>query len=139
MITLPILELYVLIKVGNIFGAWQTILIVLCTAVLGALLARHEGLKTWHHAQKELLSGRVPSNSLLEGLLILLGGFVLLFPGLITDLFGFLLLIPFFRHFIVRRMQRALPTWMNNRSFVHTQYSSRKSDEESESSSTLLK
>lgn len=90
-------ELAILIKVGTLIGAGPTILLILFTGVLGASLAQSQGLRVWIGIQNELQAGRIPAEGLLDGLLILIGGVVLLTPGIITDLFGFCLLIPWTR------------------------------------------
>ena len=90
----PLIELALLIKLGNLIGLWPTISIVIVTGVLGAALARNQGTRTVVAIRAELAEGRAPTESLLNGLLILVGGVVLLTPGLLTDLLGFSLLIP---------------------------------------------
>lgn len=91
---LPALELYVLIKVGGVIGAGNTILIIILTGVLGAYLARFQGIITLQRIQQSLNKGQLPNDALMDGLMILVGGIVLLTPGFITDITGFLLLIP---------------------------------------------
>ncbi len=94
---LPLIELMILIEIGQAFGLWPTIALVVFTGVLGASLARFQGFVTLTKIQQELNAGRVPTNDLADGLLILIGGIVLLTPGVLTDLFGFSLLTPFIR------------------------------------------
>lgn len=91
---IPLIELVVLIKLGNIIGLIPTILIVILTGILGASLTRSQGLNTLNRIQSDLSRGVVPAENLLNGVLILVGGVVLLTPGLLTDTLGFLLLIP---------------------------------------------
>ncbi|MCP4896760.1 MAG: FxsA family protein [bacterium] len=90
----PIVELGLLIQLGRYVGLAPTIGIVLLTGVIGASLARWQGLVTLRRVQAEMAEGRVPTGPLIDGLLILVAGAVLLTPGLITDAVGFLLLIP---------------------------------------------
>ncbi len=90
----PALELYLLIHVGREIGVLATILIIIGTGALGAALARREGLRTLQAAQESLNRGAVPADAMIDGLLILLAGGVLLTPGFLTDLLGFLLLLP---------------------------------------------
>jgi len=96
-IIVPIVELALLIKVGQHIGAFNTISIVIGTGIAGALLAKSEGLKTLRGIQHDLELGIMPSERLLDGLFIFTGGLLLLTPGLITDMVGFLLLIPYTR------------------------------------------
>lgn len=94
---LPALELYVLIKVGASLGAANTIAIIVFTGVAGAALARYQGFSLLAKIQKQLNSGILPSQELLDGVMILVGGVLLLTPGFITDTLGLLLLIPLTR------------------------------------------
>lgn len=97
-ITIPMLELFILVKLGTIIGFWPTVAIVLLTGVLGASLARLQGFLVLQQIQGELNAGHLPADKMVDGLLIFIGGIVLLTPGLLTDLAGFLLLIPFTRN-----------------------------------------
>ena len=91
---LPMVELYLLIMLGSRIGAMPTIGLIVFTGVLGATLARQQGLSVLSKIQREMASGNPPTQELVEGALIVVGGIVLLTPGIITDLFGFSLLVP---------------------------------------------
>ena len=104
----PLVELALLIKLGNVIGLWPTIFIVIATGVLGAALARSQGTRTVGAIRAELAQGKAPTESLLNGLLILVGGVVLLTPGLLTDLLGFSLLIPLTRNWFKKELQNRL-------------------------------
>ena len=88
----------ILIELGREIGFWPTIFLVIVTGVLGASLARSQGMWIWLEIQHELSQGNMPADKLVDGLLILIGGIVLLTPGLLTDIFGFMLLIPITRN-----------------------------------------
>ena len=90
----PLVELFLLVKLGTVIGIGATVLIVICTGVLGAWLARWQGLGVLRRLSEDLAKGRLPADALIDGLLILIAGAVLLTPGLITDALGFLLLVP---------------------------------------------
>jgi len=90
----PLVEIYVMIKVGGIIGAFPTILLVVLTAVVGAALARVQGLATLQRLQATLARGEAPASEMVEGVLLLAGALLLLTPGFITDLMGFFCLIP---------------------------------------------
>ena len=107
-VVVPLLELILLIEVGQVVGLWPTIALVVGTGAAGAALARAQGLKTLWAFQKSSASGQLPSKALQDGLAILVGGAFLLTPGLLTDLAGFLLLIPGTRAWIQRRVRKAL-------------------------------
>ncbi len=90
----PALELYLLITIGAKIGVLTTIAVIVFTGVLGAALARQEGLRTLQKAQASLNTGQMPTDAMVEGLMILFAGGLLLTPGFLTDAFGFSLLIP---------------------------------------------
>jgi len=93
-VTLPLVEIFLLIKLGELMGFWPTVLMVIGTGLLGAWMARLYGWSVWMEIQQELQMGKMPTDKMFDGLLILIGGIVLLTPGIITDAIGFLLLIP---------------------------------------------
>lgn len=94
MIAIPALEIWGLIKAASIIGGWQTLLAVILTGIIGAYLAKLEGIRTWSQAQYELNSGHIPKKAILDGISIFTGGLLLLTPGFFTDAIGFILLIP---------------------------------------------
>lgn len=93
----PILELYLLIKLGEEIGAFNTIMIIIVTAVAGAWLSKTQGLAAIQNIRTSINSGRLPAMEIMHGFMILLGGFALLAPGVLTDILGITLLIPFTR------------------------------------------
>jgi UPF0716 protein FxsA len=95
MTLVPLAELALLVQLTRLWDSLLlTIGIVLATGLIGAALARHEGLRVWHRIEGSLAAGQIPGNSLLDGLLILIAAALLITPGLMTDAVGFLLLIP---------------------------------------------
>lgn len=107
-IGIPALEIFTLIKTGQLIGLPATVLLVLATGVAGAYLARTQGLAVLAAIQNELAAGRLPSEHLLDGVLILAGGLLLLTPGLWTDCFGFCLLLPAGR----RQLRKLVSAWL---------------------------
>ena len=97
-LTIPLVEIYFLIQVGEVIGAWPTVLLVVITAVLGVWLLRWQGLSTLTRVQTSLQHGELPAQAMLEGMLLLVAGALLLTPGFVTDGFGFLILVPPLRH-----------------------------------------
>lgn len=91
---LPLVELALLIRLGAWLGTWPTIGLVLVTGFVGAALARSQGGRVLRAIRAELAAGRMPAQHLLDGLLVLIGGILLLTPGLITDVMGTLLMLP---------------------------------------------
>ena len=113
---IPIIEIYLLIEIGSIFGALTAITLVILTGFLGAFMARMQGLQTLFRIQESLREGRMPSGELLDALLIVIAGLVLLTPGFLTDSAGFLLLIPTTRNSIISWLRRQIELrYMSNR------------------------
>jgi UPF0716 protein FxsA len=90
----PLIELALLIKLGQYIGVGYTVLIVVVTGIAGAFLAKTQGMSVLRRMQLEMQEGRLPGNQMIDGLCILLGGAMLLTPGLVTDTAGFMLVIP---------------------------------------------
>ena len=113
---IPIIEIYLLIEIGSMFGALTAVALVILTGFLGAFLARMQGLQTLYRIQESLREGRMPSGELLDALLIGIAGLVLLTPGFLTDSAGFLLLIPTTRNSIKYWLRRQIKLrYMSNR------------------------
>ncbi len=101
-LAVPMVEIYFLIKVGNMIGAIPTISLVVFTALLGALLLRVQGWMTLQRARLSMAQGQLPATEMLEGVLLVFAGALLLTPGFVTDAIGFLLLVPPVRKALVR-------------------------------------
>ena len=99
-ITVPLLELYLLVQVGGIIGVFPTIALCILTAALGAGLLRLQGLQTLARVRQKLDQGEIPATDLIAGAILLFCGMLLLTPGFFTDCIGFLCLIPRFRLFL---------------------------------------
>jgi UPF0716 protein FxsA len=109
-IGLPLIEIYVMIRVGAEIGAFPTIALALLTAALGIWLVRHQGFGLLMRIRDMTDRGEVPALEVLDGALLLIAGLCLLLPGFLTDTLGFLLLIPVLRHWVVGRYVQVLPT-----------------------------
>ncbi|MCK5331117.1 MAG: FxsA family protein [Candidatus Marinimicrobia bacterium] len=96
-IGIPLVEILILIKLGEVMGFWNTIFLVIGTGIVGAYLAKLHGLTIWYQIQQDLQMGHMPTDKLMDGLLVLVGGIVLLTPGLLTDILGLALLFPLTR------------------------------------------
>lgn len=101
-IAIPLLEIALLIKVGQVIGFWATILIVIATAVLGTWLLHRQGMETLRRVISSMDDGKPPVQPVLEGFLLIIAGLLLLTPGIITDTLGLILLIPPVRELVVR-------------------------------------
>jgi UPF0716 protein FxsA len=119
-IVVPIAELYVIIKVGELIGVWPTLALLLADALVGSLLLRHQGRGAWRRFNAAIAERRFPGREVADGVMIVIGGTLLLTPGFITDVFGLVFLIPPTRA-IVRRLGRSYFT----RRFVVVGMSSR--------------
>lgn len=109
---LPAIELALLIEIGRRIGTLETIGLIVVTGVVGAALARYQGIAVLRRSQRELAEGQMPAAALMDGVIILVAAALLVTPGILTDATGFLLLIPWtragIRHLAARWLQRAL-------------------------------
>ncbi|RNL65751.1 FxsA family protein [Nocardioides marmoriginsengisoli] len=96
-IGIPIVEIYVLIQVGQVIGPWWTILLLIADSILGSWLLKREGARAWRALQVALAEGRMPARELADGILIVLGGTLMISPGFVTDIFGVLAILPLTR------------------------------------------
>jgi len=107
-IGVPIIELTILIKIGQSIGLGYTLGLVIFTGILGAYLARWQGFVTLRKIQEDLSNARMPADRLFDGVLILCSGILLVTPGIITDLIGFIGLTPFSRNLVKRWLKRKI-------------------------------
>ena len=113
-VTVPIIELWLLIDIGRIIGTFQTVGLIIITGLAGAFFAKTQGLITLYKIRENLINGVMPSSELLDGLLILLAGGLLITPGLLTDALSFILLIPQTRIYIKKYLLRKFKDWMQS-------------------------
>jgi UPF0716 protein FxsA len=105
-VALPLVELMLLLRVGDLIGPLYTLGLVVCTGVVGASLARWQGMRVLASLRAETAAGRLPTGPILEGVLLLVAGAFLITPGVITDVAGFLLIIPPSRRVVVAGLRR---------------------------------
>jgi UPF0716 protein FxsA len=138
LLVVPLIEIYVIVQVGQVIGAWWTIGLLIVESALGALLVKHEGRRAWRALQSSLDTGKMPGRELADGALVLIGGTLLLTPGFVTDVFGFFFVLPFTRGFarrllsafVTRRLMQSIGTPVNGFS-VPTQRRSKSSKKKS--------
>lgn len=122
-IVMPVAEITLLIKVGQQIGALYTASLVVFTAVVGSFMLRQQGLATLFRAQERMQSGQMPIQEMLEGIFLAVGGALLITPGFITDVFGFLCLIPITRKglvaFAARNVKVHAAASMHQTQFTH--------------------
>ncbi len=111
-VIVPLLELALLIQMGQWVGYWPTIGLVVFTGVAGAWLARMQGLRVMWRLRHDLANGRVPGQAIMDGMAVLAGGALLLAPGILTDLIGFSLLFPRTRRAIQERIMARLERYI---------------------------
>ncbi len=99
-IVVPIIELLILFRIGGLLGAINTFTVIIITGVIGAYLAKRQGLIILKKIQTSIGEGKIPAAEVVDGLIILVAGAVLLTPGFLTDITGFLLLLPFGRNLV---------------------------------------
>jgi UPF0716 protein FxsA len=102
-VVMPLLEIYVVVQVGQAIGAGWTILLLVADSLFGAWLLRREGGRAWRALTEALQSGQLPSREIADGALVLVGGTLMLAPGFVTDALGILLILPLTRP-IFRRL-----------------------------------
>ena len=105
-ILIPILEIYLFIKIGSQIGAFSTIFLVFFTAVVGVYYARYEGINTLRSGMTQIIKNQIPAHELISGAAIAFAAVLLIIPGFATDLIGFLLIIPITRRLILGRLNK---------------------------------
>jgi UPF0716 protein FxsA len=96
-VLVPLVEIYVIIQIGQVIGAWWTILLLIADSVLGSWLVKREGGRAWEALRVALQEGRMPHKELADGVLILVGGLLMLTPGFVLDIVGAVCILPFTR------------------------------------------
>ena len=105
-ILIPIIEIYLFIKIGSQIGAFSTIFLVFFTAVLGVYYARYEGINTLRSGMMQIIKNQIPARELISGAAIAFAAVLLIIPGFATDLIGFLLIIPITRKLILGKLNK---------------------------------
>ncbi len=118
---IPLIEIWVLIQVGQQIGAFDTIALIILSGIIGAFLARSQGFYIISKIQHELSQGQMPTESLTDGLIILVGAVLLITPGFVTDVMGFLLLVPQTRVFVKKLVMSQFKNYIS-RNNVYSSY-----------------
>ena len=124
LIGIPIVEIYLFIKIGAKIGAFNTILLILTTAILGVSYAKYEGLNTLKSATQNLIKNSLPIYEIISGATLGLAAILLILPGFATDSLGIVLIIPFTRKIIIRFFQKKVKKKNNlkNKNFIDGEY-----------------
>jgi len=121
-IVIPIIEITVIMQVGELLGVWPTVAIVILSAWLGAKYVRQQGIATLQSVQGKMAQGEMPSSEIVTGLMLLVAGVLLVTPGFVTDIFGLSLLIPAVRSAIAEQVQKNIKVnqFSSGASFHHS-------------------
>ncbi|MBC5637480.1 membrane protein FxsA [Ornithinibacillus sp. BX22] len=111
-------EIGVLVWAGSLIGPWWVVVIILLTGFIGVSLAKREGLETWKRAQYSMQYGQVPAKELLDGICILIGGVFLFSPGFITDIAGFILVLPQTRRYFKLMLGRLIKKLIDSKTII---------------------
>ena len=121
-ILIPIIEIYLFIKIGNEIGAFNTIFLIFLTATIGIVYARYQGINTLKSALKQLLNNDIPINELISGTAIALAAIFLIIPGFATDIFGFFLLIPITQKIILNFLSKKIRKKNKKNNFIEGEF-----------------
>ena len=107
-ILMPIAEIALLLQLGDMIGGWNTVGLIIVTAFVGAYLVRQEGLSTLQKAQQKMANNEVPGKEMMEGLMLVIAGVLLVTPGFITDIIGFLFVLPLSRQLMAGQLAKQM-------------------------------
>jgi len=121
-VIVPVTELYILIEVGKKIGSLTTIGIIILTGIIGAYLVKSQGFMILRKIQNDLNEGIMPGDSLIQGAIILAGGILLLTPGFVTDIVGFIFLIPVSRNVVKKYLLKWLQGKIKEGNFYYREF-----------------
>jgi len=127
-IGIPLIEIYLMIKIGGMIGAFNTIFLIFFTAVTGIFFARVEGLNTIRSGFGQLIRNEMPVQEIISGAAIAFAAFLLIIPGFLTDLFGFLLLIPITRKILLKNVFSKFKKNETNQNIIEGDFTEEKDD-----------
>lgn len=118
-IVIPAAEIWLLISLGQWIGGWETFFLLVLTGVLGVYFAKREAQKVWNYVRYEMAERRIPGATIIDGICVFIGGLLLLTPGFLTDLAGFLLVLPLTRKFFRAAILALLQKWLASGKFIY--------------------
>jgi|TARA_Y100001980_G_C14220278_1_gene76570 UPF0716 protein FxsA len=121
-ILIPIIEIYLFIKIGSQIGAFNTISLIFITAIVGIIYARYEGLNTLKSGISQIIKNELPSYEIISGAAIAFAALLLIIPGFATDLFGFILIFPLTRKILLKKLSKNINTKKENENFIDGEY-----------------
>ena len=122
LISIPLLEIYLFIKIGSYIGAFNTVFLILVTAIVGIIYARYEGFTTLRSGMDQLLKNELPIYEIISGATLAFAAMLLILPGFATDFIGLLLIIPFTRNLILNRFVKKRKRYNENKNYIDGDY-----------------
>ena len=129
-ILIPIIEIYLFIKIGSQIGAFNTISLIFITAIVGIIYARYEGLNTLKSGLSQIIKNELPSYEIISGAAIAFAALLLIIPGFATDLFGFILIFPLTRRILLKKLSKNINTKKENGNFIDGEYEDIENDDD---------
>ena len=117
---LPIIEIYLFIKIGSQIGAFNTISLIFITAIIGIYYAKYEGLNTLRSAINQIVKNEIPIYEIVSGAALAFASLLLILPGFLTDIIGFLIIFPWTRKILFRRISKK--NYKKNKNFIEGEY-----------------
>ena len=105
-ISIPLIEIYLFIKIGSYIGAFNTVTLIIITAIIGVIYARYEGFNTLKSAMSQLIKNQIPVYEIMSGAVLAFAALLLILPGFATDIIGFLLIFPFTRKLFFKKVKK---------------------------------
>ena len=130
-ISVPLIEIYLFIKIGSYIGAFNTVTLILITAIIGIIYARYEGFNTLKSAMSQLMKNQIPIYEIMSGAVLAFAALLLILPGFATDIIGFLLIFPLTRKLFFKKVTKKYSNQNNNKKqdFINGEFEDIDSDE----------
>ena len=119
-LVIPIIEIYLFIKVGSQIGAFNTIYLIIITAVVGLYYAKYEGLNTLRSAASQLVKNEIPINEIISGAALAVAALLMILPGFLTDVIGLIIIFPWTRKILLKKI--TIKKNNNNKNFIEGEY-----------------
>ena len=121
-ILIPLIEIYLFIKIGSQIGAFNTISLIFITAIIGIYYARYEGLNTLKSGFSQIIKNKLPAYEMMSGAAIAFAALLLIIPGFATDIIGFIFIFPLTRKILLKKFSRNVSQKNNNQNFIDGEY-----------------
>ena len=129
-ILVPIIEIYLFIKIGSQIGAFNTISLIFVTAIIGIVYARYEGLNTMKSGFSQLIKNELPAYEIISGAAIAFASLLLIIPGFATDIFGFLLIFPLTRKLIFGKLSKKFDNKTKTKPYIEGEFEDVKDEDD---------